>query len=221
MKKSFIIANWKMNPRTLKEAKNLFNSVKKGIKSSKGIEVIVSPPFIYLPLLGREKSKIKLASQNIFWEENGAFTGEISPLMLKNLGVEYAIVGHSERRALGETDAMINKKIRLALKLKLKPILCLANFVQLKKSLKGISEKIILAYEPVFSIGTGKPCSVKKAKEIRKKIKYPLVLYGGSVNSQNAESYLKEGGFQGLLIGGASLNAKEFVKIVNLIREIK
>lgn len=212
--KPLIVANWKMNPETLFEAKKLFSLVKKGIKNVKNAKVVICPPFVYLPIL------ITNGSQDCFWEEKGAYTGEISAKMLKNLGCQYVIIGHSERRRYQkETDEMINKKLKAVLKEKLKPILCIDKISQIPKDIKG---NLILAYEPVFAIGTGKPCSIKMARKmkisIRKNLKKNMpVLYGGSVNSQNAKNYIKKAGFQGLLVGGASLNPKEFLKIVKSI----
>ena len=210
-----IVANWKCNPITLAKAKLLFNSVKKGIKNVKNVEVVICPPFIYIPYLLKPKTyhlNPKFGAQDCFWEEKGAYTGEVSPKMLKDLGVEYVIIGHSERRALGETNEMINKKIRAALKSGLKPILCIDKISQIKKDLKT---EIIIAYEPLFAIGTGKPCRPEKAKKIRASlIRFKTVLYGGSVNSENAKDYIEKAGFQGLLVGGASLNPKEFIQIV-------
>jgi len=237
--KPLIIANWKCNPTTQQEAKRLFNLVKRGIKSIKNTEVVICPPFLYISNLKSQISNLKLGAQDCFWEEKGAFTGEISPLMLKDLGCQYVIIGHSERRKYQqEKDSMIYKKIEAALKRGLKPILCIDKISQirehqrsvkmnevhrLKKGIKGIIKKdfkkIILAYEPLFAIGTGKPCSIDKAKKMRIAIKKKLnknilILYGGSINSQNARDYVKKAGFQGLLVGGASLNAQEFIKIV-------
>jgi len=122
--KPLIVANWKMNPTTLAEAKRLSDLIKKGIKRIRNVEVVICPPFIYLATSDkRQATKIKLGAQDCFWEEKGAFTGGISPKMLKNLGCEYVILGHSERRRyFSETDEMINKKIKVALKAKLKPI---------------------------------------------------------------------------------------------------
>jgi len=215
MQKPLIIANWKCNPTTLKGAKLLFNAIGKGIKNFKNVEVIICPPFLYIPKIQDTKYKIQVGAQDCFWEVEGAFTGEVSPVMLKNLGVEYVILGHSERRKYQkETDEMINKKIKAAISAGLKPILCVENLSQLEKSSKDISEEIIVAYEPVFAIGTGKPCEPSMAKKMRDKIDYPRVLYGGSVNSQNAGNYIEEAGFEGLLIGGASLASKEFIEIV-------
>lgn len=201
--KPLIIANWKMNPQSFKEAKLLFNAV----KNSGGV---ICPPFVYL-------SSLKASgAQDVFWEEKGAFTGEVSPLMLKNLGVKYVIVGHSERRKyLKETNEIIVEKLKVALKVGLKPILCIDKITQIPKNIKGL----IIAYEPLFAIGTGKACSPQKAKKMRISIRKIVgsrvpVLYGGSVNSENARNYIKEAGFDGLLIGGASLKAKEFNKII-------
>jgi triosephosphate isomerase len=248
MIQKLIVANWKMNPQSLKEAKKLFNSVKNWLKRHsnvlKNIRIIICPPFVYLPNFSSLTSNpqhlisnIYLGAQDLFWEEKGAFTGEISPRMLKNLGVEYVIVGHSERRQiLGETDEMINKKLKAAIKAKLKPILCIGEIEkerklgktlqvlknQLKKALTNTSNielqtsNLVIAYEPVWAIGTGNPCKPENAKEVllflRKIVKFPI-LYGGSVNSKIAKDYI-EVGFDGLLVGGASLDSKEFIEII-------
>jgi len=229
--KKLIVANWKCNPTTLKEAKLLFNSVKNGVKNIKNVEVVICPPFIYLSNIQHLKSDIQFGAQDCFWEQNGAFTGEISPSMLKDLGVDYVIIGHSERKKYQqEKDSMINKKIKAALKIGLKPILCIDKTSQIRKLQRSVKMNevhrlkkdfwgAIIAYEPLFAIGTGKPCSVDKAKKMRIAIKKKLnknipILYGGSVDSQNARDYVKKAGFQGLLVGGASLNAQEFIKIV-------
>ncbi len=242
-----IVANWKMNPQKLAEAKQLFVSVKNKVRDIKGVEAVICPPFIYLATLAASAFTCKktgsgglaLGSQNCFWEEKGAFNGEISPLMLKNLGCKYVIIGHSERRRyFSETDEMINKKIKAAIIVKLKPIFCFGETgkerktgktfkvlkSQIKNGLEGISKdnlkKIILAYEPVWAIGTGKSCGISEARAvnlfIRKAFNLP-VLYGGSVNSKNAVGYIREAQFQGLLAGGASLNPKEFIKIIKNI----
>lgn len=219
--KPLIVANWKCNPKSLFEAKKLFDSVAK--KKTKNLTAVICPPFVYLPEL--KKNSLKLGAQNVFFEEKGAYTGEISPLMLKSIGCSYVIIGHSERRKhLKETEEIIGKKVNLSLKLGLKTILCIADLKQLKNSLKRIklNENLILAYEPVFAIGTGKACSLSQAKRMRMAIKKELpkdipVLYGGSVDSQNAGKYIKEAGFQGLLVGSASLKANEFSKILGNI----
>ncbi|KKT17838.1 MAG: Triosephosphate isomerase [Parcubacteria group bacterium GW2011_GWB1_43_6] len=205
--KTLIVANWKCNPKTLKEAQQLSDS----IKNTREVEVVICPPFIYLSAL---KAK---GAQDIFWEDGGAYTGEISPLMLKNMGVQYVIVGHSERRKyFKETNEIVNKKIKAALARGLKPILCIDKVSQIPHNL---SKEVIIAYEPIFAIGTGKPCNPERAKKMRLAIERSVggknpILYGGSVNSQNIMDYLCQAGFRGLLVGGASLNLKEFVDIV-------
>jgi triosephosphate isomerase len=251
-----IVANWKMNPQSLAEAKKLLNSIRKGIKKYsnilKNVGIIICPPFVYLETLSKSlktknyQLKTNLGAQDLFWEEKGAFTGEISPKMLKNLEVEYAIVGHSERRKiLGETDEIINKKLKAAIKAKIKPILCIGETLeerkkgktikvlkqQLTKALNHLATQslshLILAYEPIWAIGTGNPCKPEEAKEVLTFLKkltqplshlatQPLILYGGSVNSQNAKDYIKVG-FDGLLVGGASLIKKEFIGIIKSI----
>ena len=249
--KPFLIANWKMNPETVQEASKLFNSLYKGIKNNKKVKIVVCPPFVYLPMLkssvlAKSSGGLTLGSQNCFWERKGAFTGEISPSMLKYLGCKYIILGHSERRKyLKETDQMINRKIKLAISLKLNPILCLGETkeerekgetfdvlkAQLSQGLKGISrnamKNIILAYEPIWAIGTGKFCFPSEVQTIqiffkkliarkygRRTVQGMKILYGGSVNSQNVRLYIKESNISGVLVGGASLNTKEFLKII-------
>jgi len=218
--KKIIIANWKCNPATLAEAEKLFNKVKK-------TKAVICPPFLYLSMF----KGTELGAQDCHWEQSGAFTGEVSPLMLKDSGIRYVIIGHSERRIhFKETDEMINKKLKAALKNDLIPILCIGEkkgeivekviSSQLKKDLKGISKddlkKIIIAYEPVWAIGTGDFCKPNKAKKALDFIKNKIntrILYGGSVNSKISKSYI-DVGFDGLLVGGASLDAQEFIKIV-------
>lgn len=252
--KLLIVANWKCNPQTLKGAKLLFNSVKRGFKNIRNVEVVICPPFVYLSSIKHQASSIKLGGQNCFWKARGGpFTGEVSPKQLSNLGCKYVILGHSGRRNwFGETDEMVNKKIKVAILAKLNPIFCIGeteeerekgqilNILksQIEKGLKKIPKKeikkITIAYEPTWAIGTGKPCDIEEAQKmgllIRKTMarKYSLaiakkirILYGGSVNSKNARAYIKEAGFQGLLIGGASLNPQEFIKILRSIGGVK
>ena len=188
---------------------------------------------------------LSLGAQDVFFEEQGAYTGEISPAMLKDLRVEYTIIGHSERRVyFNETNEVINKKIKKSLEAGLNVIFCVGEKTDSEKStiletqmiegLKDVSEKVldnlIIAYEPVWAIGTGKNCGIDETKSSVFIIKNQLqrlygdrvadsikILYGGSVNSKNAASYIKEAGVNGLLVGGASLDAKEFIKIVSSI----
>jgi len=221
--KTLIVANWKMNPETLAKAKKLFNKVKQGTKRVKCVELVICPPFVYLPILGASAfakgfGGLRLGSQDCFWEGKGAFTGEISPQMLKNLGCQYAIIGHSERRKnQKETDEMIEKKIRGAKRVGLKPILCVDRLSQISQNSKGL----IIAYEPLFAIGTGRPCTLAKAERMRKEIQKRAgtnkILYGGSVNSENARDYIKKAGFAGILVGGVSLKAKEFLQLIKNI----
>lgn len=254
--KPLIVANWKCNPTSFKKAKRLFNLVEEGaLKHShilKNVRIIICPPFVYLPVLKSLSSVIKLGAQDIFWEEEGAYTGEVSAPMLKSISCEYVIVGHSERRIyFGETNETINKKIKAVFEAGLNPILCVGetweernqgkteNILeeQIKSALENISKfkiqnsRFSIAYEPIWAIGKGKkPCKVEEARKINllirdiisdfynlKSLKKIRILYGGSVNSKNAADYITKAGLNGLLIGRASLNAREFIKIVNLI----
>ena len=242
--KPLIVGNWKMNPSTLAEARKLFNSVKKGMKGINKVETAVCVPFTYLSNFNVKGSKLKLGAQDLFWEESGAFTGEISSKMLKNLGVEYVIVGHSERRIyFKETDKIVNKKIKAVLAAKLTPILCIGETKeerkkgkvkkilknQLNKSLNQIKSQqlknLIVAYEPIWAIGTGVSCGVAEARKVnlflKKEIKNTHLLYGGSVNSNNALDYVKGAGFRGLLVGGASLKYQEFIKILKNVNSLQ
>jgi triosephosphate isomerase len=172
-KKKIIIGNWKMNPLTLKEAEKLFSTIAKNISGIKKTEIVVCPPFLYLEKLKKLSKKIILGAQDAFWGDVGAFTGEVSGEMLYELGARYVILGHSERRTLGETNGDINKKIKAALSAGLRPVLCVGENVrdqehgyfnvvktQLEECLVGISKnsisKIIIAYEPVWAISSTK-----------------------------------------------------------------
>jgi triosephosphate isomerase len=217
--KPLIIANWKMNPLTLKEAKGLLNEIEKGVKDSK-TEVVVCPPFTYLSSL-KPKSNINLGAQDCSWEEKGPYTGEVSVAQLKDLGCKYVILGHSERRRYQkETDEMVNQKVKAVLAAGLTPVVCTETDSQIKGSLKGVSleelSKVLISFELFSIIGSGEGCDVREAKarkdEIKKKWNVS-VLYGGSVNSSNAKDYI-EAGYDGLLIGGASLRADEFSRII-------
>lgn len=224
--KKFVVANWKCNPTTLNQAKNLFNSIIKGLGVVKNTKVIICPPFVYLEELSRLKKRIKLGAQNCCFKGKGAFTGEVSPSMLKNLGCEYVILGHSERRKyFYETNSLINKKLKSALEKGLKPVLCIENTSQIKQCLKGVlKQKVIIAYEPVWAIGTGKTLSPAQAKLFNAKIKKlvvggTIVLYGGSVNAKNVKGFIKSG-FDGVLVGGASLKPERFISIVKSVDRI-
>jgi len=248
MSKKIIVANWKMNPASLKEAKSLFDSAKKISSKLSKVETIICTPSIYLTELGHSMSKLKLGAQDVsVFGFEGAHTGEVSAKMLKNSGVKYVIIGHSERRKIGETNETINKKIGTALSVGLKVIFCVgeekrdkdgafAEFIeiQISEGLRGLGsdlvKNIIIAYEPVWAIsGNAKSkaddpeAAFKVAVLIRKLLmsfvgndmarKIPI-LYGGSVNSENAGKFLKDGQMDGLLVGSKSLNKEEFKKIL-------
>ncbi|KKQ68074.1 MAG: Triosephosphate isomerase [Parcubacteria group bacterium GW2011_GWA2_38_27] len=253
--KNLIVANWKCNPTTLKEAKQLFDSIKKSAKNIKKSEVVLCPPFVFLKELSFFKKGslvfFKLGAQNCFWEKFGAYTGEISLPMLRDLGCEYVIVGHSERRKyFGETNEIVNKKLKAIIDAKLTAILCVGETQeqrnngetekvlkeQIIKAIKNIScskfhvSNVCIAYEPVWAIGTNNPCDHEEAQKmgllIRKIIseiysrpvsqKFRLI-YGGSVKGDNAAGYIKEAGLNGLLVGGASLDPKEFLGTIKSI----
>ena len=256
--KKIIIANWKCNPESLAQAKKLFNSVKKGVKDLKNLEIVICPPFTYLSSFkfpsfakaseDKQDSSFKMGAQNCFYQQ-GAFTGEVSVGMLKDAGAEYVIIGHSERRRnFGETNEMVNKKIKAALKAKLKVILCVGETAeerkqgktddvlleQLEVGLAGIplttnylpagrqgklkTTNLLIAYEPLWAIGTGNNCQPQEAGKARLLIQQEIgekipIIYGGSVNAKNVKSYL-DVGYNGVLIGGASLKSDEFVKTI-------
>ncbi|MFA6273322.1 MAG: triose-phosphate isomerase [Candidatus Paceibacterota bacterium] len=248
--KKIIVGNWKMNPLTEVEARRIFGGAKRAASKIRRAEVVICPPFIYLSALANSAKRsrnISLGVQDIFWETVGSYTGEISPTMVLNAGAKYAIVGHSERRILGETDIQIAKKAVLALKLGLKTIVCIGESVrdekgeylgflkgQMKNSLQGITEKLlenlIIAYEPVWAIGgreAMKPVQVEETGIFIRKILSDIynqevamklpILYGGSVDAKNAESIVYEGNVQGLLIGRQSLEPESFKAILNVM----
>ncbi|MEA2092493.1 MAG: triose-phosphate isomerase [Patescibacteria group bacterium] len=236
MSKKTIIANWKMNPDNREEAEKLAS-----LSDREG--VVICPPFIFMETVLGTVKKGKVGAQNCFCEEKGAFTGEVSPLALKNMGCEYVIAGHSERRNIfQETSENVNKKTKKAMELGLKTVVCVgekkeckcdesdyenAEYIkkQLQESLLDTSlENLIIAYEPVSAIGSGCPIPVYIAKDKMNFIKKVLIdiyqidinipiLYGGSVNEENASSYLYDAGFDGLLVGGASLDGEHFQRI--------
>lgn len=248
MRKYVIAGNWKMN-NDLRESEKLIVELKNLLQNEKpNCDVIVCPPFTSLSEASRllKGSEIKLGAQNMHFEENGAFTGEVSASMLKSVGCEYVILGHSERRNIfGESDEMINNKIKKALSACLKPIFCVGELLeerengstnevvkrQILKGLKGISEdemkKIIIAYEPVWAIGTGKTASPAQAQAVHEfirdliEIEYSLetandvtIQYGGSVKPENAKELILQKDIDGALVGGACLKADSFLGII-------
>ncbi len=225
--KKLIIGNWKLNPITLKEAIRLASRV--DVKSKH--TAVICPPALFLSNI----TYPRLGAQDCFWMSKGPFTGQVSPSSLRSLKVKYCIVGHSERRKVGETDQDINLKINALLENDIVPVLCIGHGTTaeedeldvidvLKQQLKiGLSNvnvsKVVIAYEPVWAIGKGKSATPEHAEKIamfvKNKFQVNAVLYGGSVNSQNAQDFLSEPNIDGLLVGGSSLLAEDFNKIVN------
>jgi len=251
MRIPFIAGNWKMNT-TATEAEQLVLEMLEKLDRLEGAEKVLCPPFVSLVALNMmlRGASIKLGAQNMHFETAGAYTGEISPLMLSEL-CEFVILGHSERRwYFGETDEIVNKKVKAALANKLKPILCVGERLeeneagkteevinrQMTAALNGIEpvSNLVIAYEPVWAIGTGKAASGEQAaatiqfirdvlaKLWNKSIAQNLrILYGGSVTSANIAEFISHPEIDGALVGGASLKAEEFVSIVEQTAEIK
>ena len=240
-KKVLVVANWKMNPGTVERAQDIISENKKVVKNLKNTQLVICPPFVFLSDLGKKNdSKIILGAQDMFWEIEGSFTGEISPGMLSH--ESYVILGHSERRELGETDEMVAKKVLSAVKTNLKPILCIGektrdihgeylHFLRsqiinsLGKLPKKYLSKIIIAYEPVWAIGKSEaeamvPRDIHETSIFIKKVLAEIydhkvavlvpILYGGSVSHNNARDIISLGQVQGLLVGRESLNSKRF-----------
>ena len=248
MRKSFVAGNWKMNTDVHSSIK-LAQGVVSGCKDVVGkVDVAVCPPFVYLQQVSMalQSSHIALGSQDVYFEQKGAFTGEISSAMLKDVGCAYAICGHSERRhVIGETDELINKKVHAAILGGLLPILCVGELIeerkanktaevvtrQMKKGLAGLSAEkmsaVTIAYEPVWAIGTGLTATPQQAQEVHALIRKLLaemydrkiageirIQYGGSAKPDNAGELMAQEDVDGLLVGGASLKADDFVAIV-------
>jgi triosephosphate isomerase (TIM) len=217
MNKKIIIANWKMNPLNMREAQELFDTVASGVEEIEGVEVVVCPPFVYLPTSNKQQLAIKIGAQDCFWENEGAFTGEISPAMLRDFGCSYVILGHSERaKYVGETEEMVQKKVNAALAAGLKVVLCVGENEEVPKD----ADNLVVVYEPEWAISTegGEAADTQKVAsrvaEMRRSLQTTPILYGGSVDSSNIASFLKESNVQGALVGSASLDAKEFIELV-------
>jgi len=242
-----IAGNWKLN-KTSTEAYKLVAEMLPGLRSIKGIEKLLCPPFTALMAVSRliKDTDIHLGAQNMYWEEKGAYTGEISPVMLAEY-CQYVIIGHSERRVyFGETDQQINQKVRAAIANQLKPILCVGETLeeneagraagvvsrQIREALQGVdimdADRIVIAYEPVWAIGTGHTATPSAAHTLIQNVIRPTlgslfdqriaqnvrVLYGGSVDAGNAGKFFQQSEIDGALVGGASLNAHAFIAIV-------
>ncbi|RKQ35537.1 triose-phosphate isomerase [Oceanobacillus halophilus] len=247
MRKKVIAGNWKMN-KVLSEANSFVDEVKEKAPKSDKVEAIVCAPYPFLASLVERSqgSQVKIAAQNMHFEESGAFTGEVSPVMLKDLGVSHVVLGHSERRELfAETDETVNKKTHAAFQHDLTPIVCVGETLeqreanetmslvedQVKKALNGLSAdqvaKTIIAYEPIWAIGTGKTATSEQANEvcthIRNVVKevtseetaeQVVIQYGGSVKPANVDELLAQSDIDGALVGGASLEADSFLQLV-------
>src|SRR3990167_10544878 len=197
--RKIIIANWKMNPDSTGRATKL--------AEESDIEgLVICPPFPFLKVAGKVIKKAELGAQDLFWEEEGPYTGEVSGAQLKDLGVEYVIIGHSERRKLGETDEMAAKKIVAAVKTGLTPILCVG---ESKKERASGKTKEVLEKEVRIDLSL-----VASGYTLN-----PIIIYGGSVNSKNAKDFLKHKEIEGALVGGASLDAEEIKKIVEISKK--
>ena len=247
MRQHIIAGNWKMH-KTVDEAVSLVNELKNLVRDASDVEVVVCPPFtaIYAVREALRGSNIQLAAQNMHWEDEGAFTGEVSPIMLRNLGCKYVILGHSERRTyFGETDEGVNRKAKSAIANGLLPIICVGETLeereggkteevvtrQTKAALEGIktkgAERIVIADEPVWAIGTGRTASSDEANRVIRIIRNTVaevfnsriadeirIQYGGSVKPGNIADLLNQPDIDGALVGGASLDASSFAAIV-------
>jgi len=249
MRKKIIAANWKMN-KTCSEAGSFLDTFLLEVAEAAHVEIVVVPPFTALSRVSERLSapgcEVKLGAQNMSQQKEGAFTGEISAAMLRELFVRYVVLGHSERRSLyGETDAIVNQKVRAAIDAALKPIVCIGETLeqrdagkveevletQLRGSLAGLSAKeladLVIAYEPVWAIGTGRTASPEQAQEahafIRKTIAAMAdaataekirIQYGGSVKPENTETLMSQPDIDGALVGGAALDPRSFAQIV-------
>lgn len=247
-KKPFIVGNWKMN-LTLAEGVEFARSLRKSVQGKHDVMCGICPPYVFLKDISAviEGSGIYLGAQNIHNEQSGAYTGEISALMVKEAGCTLVLIGHSERRHLfGESDSFINAKLKTALSVNLKPIFCIGETLkereegktqyvvkdQLKNGLLGIGggqiKKLVIAYEPVWAIGTGKTATPEQANEVHAFIRGFLsgeygqevansvyIQYGGSVKPENTKELLAQQEIDGLLVGGASMKVESFLKIID------
>ncbi len=247
MRTPIIAGNWKMH-KTVEEAVSLVKQLKSSLNDVKDCEVVVCPPFTALHAVKTELngSNIKLGAQNCYFEDEGAFTGEVSPVMLKSLGVDYVVIGHSERRGyFNESDELINRKAKALLAKGLKPIICVGESLeqreageteslvkkQVFRDLDGIDasqiKNVVIAYEPIWAIGTGKTATSEEANRVIALIRATVkemyspkeaseirIQYGGSVKPETAKELMSQSDIDGALVGGASLKADSFTKIV-------
>lgn len=241
--KALIVANWKMNPDTLKAAKKLAEATKKAAAGAKGVSVVICPPAVFLRELASARGKVSFGAQNVHFENRGSFTGEVSALQAKDAKASHAIIGHAERRAMGETNDDVRKKVDAALAANLTPILCIGerergqgaeHFEFVRDQIRScISEeagkrlsKIVVAYEPVWAIGAPKPMLAGQMHEMSIFIRKTLVerfgsaghnvtiLYGGAIDATNAADMIRDGDVAGLLVGRASVDAIVFTALL-------
>lgn len=245
-KKKIVVANWKMNPTTLKEAQELAASIKKTAAKATNVKTIICAPFIYIPFL-ISRSRVEIGAQDVFYKELGSYTGEISALQLRNLGATHVIIGHSERRNLGENDNDVAEKVLKALANDLTPIVCVGEKThdsegaylsiigdQIRKALSLIKKteiwRVILAYEPIWAIGATEAMAAHDLYQMSLFIKKILldeygksavsgvaILYGGSVDVQNAREIVVKGNVDGLLVGRESLNIEHFGELIKSV----
>lgn len=253
-RKKFIAGNWKLNPADEQSCLDLLRQLKSRLEPFTKVEIAVCPPFTALHQAAQmlKETRIRWGAQDLFWEDAGAFTGEVSAPMLKALGCRYVIVGHSERRQyFGEKDEDVRRKAKAALRHHITPIVCVGETLeqreaekhfevvrgQVQEALSGLSEEelaaIVVAYEPVWAIGTGKTATPEQAQQMHEYIRKILsemyhraaadripILYGGSVKPDNARDLLRQQDIDGALVGGASLKAGDFAEIVRAGEEI-
>jgi triosephosphate isomerase (TIM) len=251
MRTPFIAGNWKMF-KTVQEAVSFVKELRSVVKDVNDVEIVVAPPFtaVYPAAEALRNSNVGVAAQDVYWEREGAFTGEVSPAMVREAGAQYVIIGHSERRRLfGETDAMVNRKVVASLGATLTPIVCVGETLeeregnrtlavldrQVKDGLDALSAgqvaDLVIAYEPVWAIGTGRVATAAQAEEAHAHIRTRLrqwfgadaaercrVIYGGSVKADNIAELIREADVDGALVGGASLDIKSFGEIVTKSR---
>lgn len=253
MRRPFVAGNWKMNMDRA-SAESLAKAVAEGAAAYPNVDIAVCPPFVYLEVVAKAiaGSPVMLGAQNLYPEPKGAFTGEISGPMLKDMGCQFVILGHSERRAMGESSEFVNEKVFAALECQLKPIICVGETLRQRKegktldvvrrqidgSLSGLSaeqmSQCVIAYEPVWAIGTGENATPEQAEEVQAEIRRLLterfgkavadsvrIQYGGSVKASVAADIFQKPNVDGGLIGGASLKADEFLGIVAAAQKVK
>ncbi|MBI5560239.1 MAG: triose-phosphate isomerase [Deltaproteobacteria bacterium] len=253
MLRPLIAGNWKMNT-TISQGVELVMRLRELTRGAEDIDIVIAPPYtsIYHLRFLLAGSPIKLAAQNLYIEKNGAYTGEVSAEMLRDVGCEYAIIGHSERRRyFNETDETVNKKIFASLRANLKPVVCVGETLderkdnktlgvvkrQIKGALKGLGpgmvKDLVLAYEPVWAIGTGINATPEQAEEVHNRLRDLLceeygmvandlrIIYGGSVKPENIDELMAQPNIDGALVGGASLNADDFARIARFKKSPK